>query len=133
MSAKGVDVTQEDGIDEIQRLRILVPPRADHHLSEWGRWRRGYAGVQGYRASSIGLSSGGISGEDAFDLMCDDADYHAAEISDTIISDMALNHRIAIQHVYECAVWSFLRLATEDLIVEAAADFWKMAVRKGLV
>lgn len=123
----------EYAIDEIQRLRRLVPERADHHLSQWGHWRRSYRGPNGYRSRSPGLASGGISGEDAFDHMCDDVDQRSAEISDSIIDDMELNHRIAIQHVYEAAVWNFRRLSIEDLIAEAAIDFWKRAMRKGLI
>lgn len=131
-SEKGADV-EDVQIDEFQRLRRLVPERPDHHLNQWGRWRRSYFGTNGYRSCSPGLVSGGISGEDAFEHMCDDVDHRAAEISDTIIGDMSLNHRIAIQHVYEAAVWKFRRLSIEDLIIEAATDFWNRAIRKGLV
>lgn len=126
-------VEMDDSIDEFQRLRRLIPYRPDHYLNFWGRWRRTYYGENGYRSSTPGLECGGISSDDSFEIMCDEEDHRAAEITDTIIDDMALNHRIAIQHVYEAAVWNFRRMAIEDLIVEAAADFWKRAVRKGLV
>lgn len=119
--------------DEIQRLRGLVPERPDWHLANWGDWRRRYNGVQGYGGHSAGLASGGVSGEDAFEHLCEPVDEWAAEVCDAIIDELSVQHKIALQHVYEAAVWSFRRLSLEDVLVDAAAAFWCRAMARDLV
>jgi hypothetical protein len=119
--------------DEMQRLRRLVNPRADEHLYEWGRWRHAYyrAGC-GYPRHSAGF--GGWCGYSRdFEDIAEDMNHTNAEISDAIIDELTLQHKIAIQHVYEAAVWRFNRLKLEDVLVEATNAFWAMAQRKGLI
>lgn len=124
-------VVRDLGYDEIQELRRLVDQRADEHLANWGRWRRGNDGPDGYNQCSAGFVGGGYS-KDSEDIR-EDSESGNAEICDAVIGDMLLNHRIAIQHVYECAVWQFRRLAISDLIIEATTDFWERARLKGLM
>lgn len=119
-------------IDENQRLRRLVPVRADFHLENWGHWRKSYAGVRGYSKRSAGLSSGGISGEDSFDHLCESIDEYSAEVSDVIIDELTITQRIVIQHVYEAAVWSFARGNLDSILIEAAKAYWAKASRRDL-
>ena len=120
--------------DEIRRLRGLVHVRADFHLSLWGEWRRSSGGIaRGYPSRSAGIGSGGISGEDAFDHLCEDADRWTAEVADTVIVGMEQKHRTALSHVYEASVWRSNRGDFAELFAEAAGLFWREASRKGLV
>jgi len=118
-------------MDRLYDLRQLVDQTADRLLANWGRWRRIPEGPEGYRASPV-FVSGGISGEEAFDHMCEDADIRSAEISDAIITEMELTYRIVLQHVYEAAVWSMRRMAMEDQLLQAAGIFLAEARKRGL-
>ncbi len=132
-----VGVTQRDvedvGIDEFQRLRRLVPERPDFHLANWGSWRRGYFGVQGHAAHSTCLQNlGGCASADASDHVYERELGFWAEVSDAIIAEMDLTHRIAISNVYEAAVWKFNRGNLESVLIEGARLFWVVATRRGL-
>lgn len=116
--------------EEEQRVRRLIPERADFHLENWGRWRRRYRHGQGHRHSSSVVCAGGVSS--TFDDLCDECDAQAARVADGVIDGLDIRHRIAISHVYEAAVWRF-RIGIEAALVTAAAEFWKQATRKWLV
>lgn len=116
--------------DEFQTLRRLVPVRADFHLANWGRWRRGYYGPQGYGSNSAGFSGGGYSRD--FVDMEEEADSYAAKVSDAIIDGLDVLDKVAIQHVYEASVWRFARISLEDRLTAAASRFWVLALKRGL-
>jgi hypothetical protein len=118
--------------DEIQRLRRLVDVRADFHLDNWGRWRRAYVGTRGYDKRSAGLSSGGISGNDAFEHLCEDLDEYSAEVSDVAIDELPVIQRIAIQHVYEASVWTFARGNLDSVLMDGVKTYWAKASRRDL-
>lgn len=124
---------RRDEFGEIQRLRQLVPLDADRNLSVWGAWRRGGQYVRGYPTHSTLLENlGGCASEDASDHVYEALNNWRAEVADAVIAALAIQHRIAISHVYEAAVWQFNRLKIEDVIVEAAAVFWGKAKKRGL-
>jgi hypothetical protein len=121
------------GIDEFQRLRRLIPERPDFHLSNWGDWRRGYFGVRGHSSHSTCLENmGGCASPDASDHVYERELGWWAEVSDAIISEMSITHRIAISNVYEASVWTFNRGNLEDVLIEAARLFWVQAMRRDL-
>ena len=119
-------------LDEFERWRRMIPVRPDWHLHNWGCWRRGYHLTQGFRADSVGMGTGGASGQDAFQHLCEPVDLWAATVSNTVIEDLELLHRTIIGHVYEAAVWHNQRINMPRVFVEAAAEFWKRAVKKDL-
>lgn len=123
----------EAGIDEFQRLRRLIPERPDFHLANWGDWRRGYFGVQGHASHATCLENmGGCASPDASDHVYERELGWWAEVSDAIIQEMAIHHRIAISNVYEAAVWKFNRGNLEDVLIDAAVLFWEKAEKRGL-
>lgn len=117
--------------DDIQKLRRLIDVRADFHLSNWGRWRRIPEGPEGFEKNSNIFLCGGISPHDAFEILCEESDFQSAEISDSIIDDLEVAHKIVIQHVYEASVWQMRNI--ENTFVDAVSVFWRNALEKGLV
>lgn len=125
---------REPVMDEFQRIRRLIPERPDFHLSNWGSWRRGYAGVRGHPSRSTGLENmGGCACAEAADHVYERELGWWAEVSDAIIHEMSIAHRIAIANLYEAAVWQFPRGNFEETVIEAARLFWVMAQKKGLL
>ena len=119
--------------EENQRLRQLVPIEVDRNLSIWGAWRRGGQYVQGYPTHSTFLENlGGCASADASDHVYEAQNNWRAEVADAVIDALTIQHKIAISHVYEAAVWQFNRLKIEDVIVDAANEFWGKAKTKGL-
>ena len=118
---------------EFERLRQLVPERADWHLHNWGVWRRGDVMTAGYDSQSAGLSCGGISGKDAFEHLCEPVDDWAAQVCDAIIDELPQLYRMALSNVYEASVWKFRTTAIlEQALVDGAAVFWREAVKRDL-
>lgn len=116
-------------------LFSLIHPRADWHLDNWRKWMKTYQVGQGYPHASAFLQSGGISGEDEFEVMCQSADRHAAKVSDSIIDSLKLlDHRypLAIFNVYLARVWTY-RGDPGEIFAKAVEEFWSRAQRKGLV
>jgi len=122
------------GIDEFQRLRRLIPERPDFYLSLWGDWRRGYFGVRGHASHSTCLENmGGCAAEEASDHIYERELTWWAEVSDAIITEMDITHRVAISNVYEASVWKFNRGNLEAVLIEAAGLFWIRAKKRGLL
>lgn len=123
----------ESVIDEFQRLRRLIPERPDFHLANWGEWRRGYHGVTGHASHSTCLENmGGCASPDASDHVYEREIGWWAEVSDAIILEMSITHKIAISNLYEAAVWKFNRGNFEEVVLEAARVFWELARKRGL-
>lgn len=119
--------------EEFERLRKLIPERPDFHLHNWGIWRRKDHVTDGYDERSAGLSTGGISGADAFAHLCEPVDEWAAHVSDSIIEGLVIQQRIALCHVYEASVWQFRsKQLLEDVLIEAARVFWVEALKRDL-
>lgn len=115
---------------EIDRLRQLVPVQVDRHLANWSHWARRYRVEVGCRDRSTGFSGTGAS---SFEDLENEADAWAAELADSLISEMAIHHRNAIAAVYAGGVWHLRPDLLGPTLIEAASSFWYRAQRKGLV
>lgn len=124
---------KRDEFEENQRLRQLVPADVDRNLANWGTWRRSGQYVRGYPTHSTFLENlGGCASAEASDHVYEAQNNWRAEVADAVIDALEIQHRVAISHVYEAAVWEFKRRTIEDVLVEAAALFWDKAQAKGL-
>ena len=112
-------------------LPAEINPRADWHLDNWARWLRTFYYGKGYPGRSAGLSCGGISGTEAFDHLCDEADKQAAKITDTIVGDLSDQHQSAIFTVYTASPGRN-RGDPLNILADAIGEFWVRATRQGL-
>jgi hypothetical protein len=112
-------------------LNGLINPRADWHLQNWRDWQSRYHLGGGYPGHSAMLATGGVSGEDAFQHLCDQADTLAAKITDAIVSDMEAIHQTAIHHFYCARIWRF-RTDPMELLTAAVGEYWRKATKQGL-
>lgn len=69
-------------------------------LANWADWMRVPSHKLGYPSQSMCMSSGGASGADEFDNMCDDADVACAISLDGIIDSISHPQRTAVNHVW---------------------------------
>jgi hypothetical protein len=121
---------------EFERLRQLVPERADFHLANWGRWRKHDVVTVGYADHVPGLDKGigRCVAEDASDHDYEAHDAHSAEVCDAIIDELPQMYRLAISNVYEASVWQFRSTAIlEQALVDGAALFWHEAQKRDLI
>lgn len=124
---------RRDEFEENQRLRQLVPIEVDRNLSIWGAWRRGGQYVRGYPTHSTFLENlGGCASAEASDHVYEAQNNWRAEVADAVIDALEIQHKVAIGHVYEAAVWEFKRRKIEDVLVEAVTVFWGKAKKRGL-
>ena len=124
---------RRDEFEENQRLRQLVPVDADRNLSNWGAWRRSGQYVRGYPTHSTFLENlGGCASADASDHVYEAQNNWRAKVADAVIDALEIQHKMAISHVYEAAVWEFKQRAIDDVLVDAANAFWDKAQAKGL-
>lgn len=106
---------------------------AEWHLQNWAKWMRAASMRLGYPSKSAGLQCGGISGEDAFDHMCEEADSYAAKASDSSIESLAPREQGVIHHFYLHAVYRFRgQRPTREMLEEATKLFWREAQKRGL-
>lgn len=119
--------------DEYERLRQLVPERADWHLHVWSVWCTHAYGVAGYDRRSKGLATGGISGDDAFDHLCEEVDGYAARVADAVVDGLPVHLRLAIEATYCGGSWRNRPNVLDATLVEAAELFWLRAKRRGLM
>lgn len=120
---------------EFERLRKLIPERADFHLANWGRCRKSDVVTVGYADHVPGLDRGigRCVAEDASDHDYEAHDAYAAEVCDAIIDELPQMYRLAISNVYEASVWQFRNTAIlEQALIDGAAMFWREAVKRGL-
>lgn len=88
-------------------------------LDTWAAWMRSYGARLGYPARSAGLSCGGISGEESFDHMCEDADRSAAVTLDTLIDDLPPISRTAIYQAWGIGARCFRMRDPETVLADA--------------
>lgn len=105
--------------------------RLEWLLENWVDWMRRDTHKLGYPAKSLMIASGGGSSTEEFEIMCDDADAHAASMLDAIIDSISMPQRTAINH-------QWLKVAhhypTNDLdLDEAYTAIIKIADRRGLI
>lgn len=115
-------------------LLSMVNPRADWHLENWRRWMKSCEVGKGYPRRSAALASGGSAGGEEFDCMCEEADRHAAKVSDSVIDSLKLldqRYPLAIWNVYLGRVWTY-RGDPGAIFAQAVEQFWSRAQRHGL-
>lgn len=100
-------------------------------LENWADWMRRDTHKLGYPAKSLMVMGGGAIGADDFEILCDDADSHAATMLDAIIDSISKPQRTAINH-------QWLKVAhhypTQELdIDEAYTAIIRIANKRGLV
>lgn len=107
-----------------------IHPLVDFHLRNWARWMRHPGLKLGYPAKSCGIESGFVSGEDGFDILCEQADEQAAILINTIIDGLEPDEHAAINHAYLHAVYRLKSF--EDSLERAAGRVWRGMLAKGL-
>lgn len=111
-------------------MKTDIHPLVDFHLRNWAIWMR-HPGLRlGYPARSAGLQCGGISGHDAFDELCEQADEHAAIVINRIIDDLETDESAAINHKYLHAVYRLRNL--EASFERAVGRVWRAMLANGL-
>lgn len=106
--------------------------RAHWHLLGWAERIRSWAPNIGYPGRAAGLSTGGGSGDDSFEHLCEEADGYAARTCEAIIDNLPdPRHRSVLSHVYLASVWRF-RNPVDELLREALDAFWARARGQGL-
>jgi hypothetical protein len=97
------------------------------HLENWRDWMQRDSHKLGYPNKSACMSSGGASGEDEFDVMCDECD----NIMDKIIDSISLAQRTAVNHIWLKVSHHY---PTQELdYLEAIESIIKLADKRGLV
>ncbi len=118
-------------IDEVERLRRLVPIDPDRCLKNWADWQQGYRMTRGLPDHATGINTGTrCASADSGDHIYEATLGSQARICDVIIRELTVRHRSAIEHVY-----TGLAVTMRDLdgtLVEAAAIFWERAQRRGV-
>ena len=105
--------------------------RLEWHLENWSDWMRRDTNKLGYPSKSLMIASGGSSGADEFEIMCDDADTNAATTIDSIIDSISAPQRTAINHQWLKVVHHY---PTHELdILEAYNAIIVIANKRGLM
>ncbi len=116
------------------RLKLIAETEfndADRLLEIWAEAQQRWRPNVGYPRRSAGLSSGGGSGEDAFDHLCEQADGFVAKTVEGIVDNLPIGYKAILTHTYLASVYAF-RLDPEDALRGALTDFWRLAKAKGL-
>lgn len=79
----------------------------DKQLLNWASWLRRSTYCHGYPARSSIIATGGISGIDAFEHLCAEADLHAAIVTDQLIADLPAKEQAAVKHHYTGTIYKF--------------------------
>ena len=109
----------------------MTNDRLDWHLDNWSIWMKRDTHKLGYPSKSLCMSSGGSSGDDEFDIMCDEADINCAQKMDGLVDSITLPQRTAINHVWLQVKHHY---PTQDLDYEEAIDHLiKLSVKRGLI
>jgi hypothetical protein len=111
---------------------MMTNDRLEWHLDNWRDWmQRTDSNRLGYPTKSACMSSGGASGEDEFDVMCEECDSRCADILDKIIDSISQPQRTAINHAWLKVAHHY---PTQDLdYVEALESISRLADKRGLV
>ena len=103
--------------------------RLDWHLDNWAKYMQGGLDL-GARISSL-YGSGGVSGEDEFDVMCEKADKVSARAFDGCVESLPRPQRTAINHVW---LGSSFCWPTHELDYEMAIEnLVRLAEKRGIV
>jgi len=118
------------------KARILDASRrcdpVDRYLDLWSTWMRKPATDLGYPTRSSFLATGGTSGADAFDHLCDDADHYAAKATDAVICGLSPIEQSAVHHVHLAAVFRCIRESITEVYERARGKVARELAKKGL-
>ena len=108
----------------------MTNDRLEWQLFNWSEYMKRDTHRLGYPSKSMCLSTGGASGEDEFEIMCNTADTSCAQKMDSIIDSISLPQRTAVNHVWLKVSHHY---ATQELdLIEAYENIIKLAAKRGL-
>jgi hypothetical protein len=110
---------------------MMTNDRLMWQLENWQIWMRRDTHRLGYPSKSLCMSSGGASGDDEFDVMCDESDDRCADILDKIIDSISQPQRTAINHHWLQVAHHYPTQALD--LEEAYEAITKLAAKRGLV
>ena len=105
--------------------------RLEFHLENWRDYMQTSSSKLGYPSRSLCMSSGGASGADEFELMCESADLNSAMAIDAIIDGLIKPQRVAINHTWLRV--SLRHPAHEYDLLDAYKNIMKIADRRGVI
>lgn len=76
----------------------MTNDRLEWQLENWALYMKRPSSKLGYPSKSMCISSGGVSGVDEFELMCEESDTQCAITMDSIIDSISQPCRVAINH-----------------------------------
>ena len=74
--------------------------RMEWHLGNWSEWMHIDSHKLGYPSKSACMLSGGASGEDEFEIMCETADIQCAMSLDSLMHSLSQPQTVAINHAW---------------------------------
>jgi hypothetical protein len=108
----------------------MTDERLAWHLGNWADYMKQPSSKLGYPSKSLCIASGGASGDDEFDIMCDEVDAQCAQAIDSIIDSITLPQRTAINHQWLNVAHHY---PTQELdYVEALENIIRLANKRGL-
>lgn len=122
---------QKIASNDLFDMAAVSHPEAHRHLVAWAEYTRQWRPNIGYPRRSAGLSTGGGSGDEAFDHLCDAADKYAAQAADAIVNALPPPYSAILCHTYLCSVFRF-RNDPAEALADALAAFWVQARHVGL-
>lgn len=105
--------------------------RLEWHLENWSRWHS-FDDLHklGYPSKCMVLSTGGASGEDAFDILVEQVDKRCAEIMESLVESLRRPRKVAIEHVWLKVKHHY---PTQELdYEEAIVDLLRLAEKRGI-
>jgi hypothetical protein len=112
--------------------RYMINQRADWHLSNWAQWMQEARYSRGFDDRSAVVAG---HGSPTFDDIAERVDRNCARVMDAIIDGLPSLQQMAIHNVYIADVWKPNRpdVNMVDVFVEAAAEAWRQAEKRGLL
>lgn len=108
----------------------MTDERLAWHLGNWADYMKQPSSKLGYPSKSLCMSSGGASGEDEFDILCNEADVNVAKTMDGIIDSITLPQRVAVNHVWLNVKHHY---PTQELdLEEAYKNIIKLCLKRGV-
>lgn len=111
-------------------ILATVPAAVVNALKLWASWMHKDDQQLGYSNHSAGFATGGINCWDDFEESTDDK---TAAAVDPVVMSLSLRHRVAINHLFMAAVWSFAREPVKAVCEEAMQVVWRKMVERGVV
>ena len=109
----------------------MTQDRLEWHLENWATWMKRSFNRLGYPSKSLCFSSGGSSGADEFEVMCEDSDTRSASIVDKVIDSISMPQRTAINHHWLQVKHHY---PTQSLDLEEAYEaIIKILIKRGVV